>query len=99
MIKSITLALAFLSTVAVADTITVEQETVRKTTQMVTRVLHEANNGQVSETVINGEVMPNGSIRRIALDNNTGLPYYYYIHPSPTAGYDPGTLKVYKVAR
>lgn len=99
MIKLLALSLSIVSTVAVADTITVEQETVRKTTQMVTRVTHEANNGQVTETVINGEVMPNGSVRRIAIDNNTGLPYYYYVHPSTIAGYDPGTLKVYKVAR
>jgi hypothetical protein len=89
------LILAVISCPAIADTVTVEQEITRKTTRLVTRVTQETEDGQVVEQVINGEVMPNGSVRRIAIDNNTGLPYYYYIHPSPMAGYDPGTLKVY----
>lgn len=90
------LILAIISCSAVADTVTVEQETTRKTLRMVTTVTQETEDGRVFEHVINGEVMPNGSIRRIAFDNNTGLPYYYYIHPSPMAGYDQSTLKVYK---
>ena len=94
--KYLVFGLALLSTVAVADTVTVEQETTRKTLRMVTTVTQETEDGRVIEHVINGEVMPNGSIRRIAYDSNTGLPYYYYIHPSPMAGYDPSTLKVYK---
>jgi len=79
--------------VVLADTVSVTREVIREESKYVTVVRYETENGQVTERVIKGEVLPNGSIRRIGIDRNTGLPYNYYIKPSIFAGADPGSFR------